>query len=79
MIGQSIAYYCIKKLFESVTKLQIINVKIPRVAILNRLLINDDVIMADLLARTTIFIIKLRLITELGVEGCGSDYNPVVQ
>ena len=35
--------------------------------------------MADLLARTTIFIIKLRLITELGVEGCGSDYNPVVQ
>ena len=53
--------------------------KTPCVAILNLLLINDDVIIADLLARTTIFIIKLRLITELGVEGCGSDYNPVVQ
>ena len=26
-----------------------------------------------------VFIIKLRLITELGVERCGSDYNPVVQ
>ena len=49
------------------------------VAILNLLLINDDVIIADLLARSTIFIIKLGLITELGVEGCGSDYNPVVQ
>ena len=38
----------------------------------------DDVINADLMART-IFNIKLRLSTELGVEGCGSDYNPVVQ
>ena len=46
---------------------------------MNLLLINYDVIIADLLARTTIFIIKLRLITELGVERCGSDYNPVVQ
>ena len=49
------------------------------ILILYDILINNDVIIADLLARTTIFIIKLRLSTELGVERCGSDYNPVVQ
>ena len=38
----------------------------------------DDVINADLMART-IFNIKLRLSTELEVKGCGSVYNPVIQ
>ena len=69
----------VTKRFENVTKWpKIWTVLIPSVAISNWWLINYDVINADLMART-IFNIKLRLSTELGVEGCGSDYNPVVQ